>query len=365
MTKSVVLLGAGKRAEKFLIQYFNKIQITEVWDNLKDGLFYGYQIQRPCYKRDVYIVVTVDGYPLYYKLRQQLLELEYREFEDFIPYTIYQKKVALAYGNCHMNAVRQYMELHVEFAQDYGFYPIAPIQAMKDTLQMQDIVPQCDLIIHQGIRRENGYGEAYASEEILKGARTDCRMLSIPNLYGMPECFFPQLQKKKIPDTYGHIDKNIVKWVENNVPHEEMKQRIQDGGIYSHQYIMDLWEEFRRKLEDREKEWDIKISDYIYAHYKKQKLFTDRWHISTFLAKEIAERVLETLGYASKLHSILPCLDDYEVFIYRDVKETLGLQFEESCIRSFIRTSRLDATEMSLEAYIEMCVQIYLFEHNT
>lgn len=368
MAKSIILFGAGIRAEKFLIKYYNKIEVDEIWDNVKIGKFHRYIIKKPYFKPNVFIIVTVDGFLPYSKIRQQLLELGYKEFEDFIPYTVYKKSIALAYGNCHMEAIKQYLELHSQFTEIYGFYPLPPIQSMQDTSQIEAAIPKCELVIHQSIRKENRYGEEYASEEILKHSSKNCNIVSVPNLYGLPKCFFPQLQRREkssklLCDLLAYEEINIKKWVNDNVSKEEIQQVISLGGVYTQEYIKGLWEEFQIKLEDREKEWDIKISDYIYAHYRTEKLFTDRWHISTFLAKEIANRVLARLGYCSDIESVLPCLDDYEVFIYKDVKVALGLEFEEKSIRNYTRrNSCIDTIEMSLMSYIEMCVQIYMYE---
>ena len=367
MGRSIVLFGAGGCGERFLIKNFNKIIINEFWDNRKTGMFHGYPIQKPYYREDMMIIVTVDSVLLYAKLRQQLLELGYTEFEDFIPYTIYKKRMVIAYGNCHMAAVRQYLELQADFMEAYGFYPLASIQDIQDIQVLKNIIPKSELFIYQPIRKENGYGEEYASEEILKYARANCCTLSIPNLYGMCECFFPQLQIREKPSEFsnlvGYEEKNIVKWLYEGSVQQDMEKFILEGGVYNKKEILDLWREFQTKLTIREKDWDIKISDYIYKYYKKEKLFTDRWHISTILAREIANRVLIYLGYSPSIESILPILDDYEVFIYKDVKEALGLEFEEKSIRKYARgRNSLDTIEMSIKSYVEMCIQVYVYE---
>lgn len=365
-----VVFGTGNRAEKFLIQWYGKIEISFFFDNYKKEKFHGYTVYSPFYKENIFIVVAVENVNVYQSIREQLIKLGYKEFEDFVPYTIFKKKVAVAYGNCHIDAIRKYMELSTDFDREYGFYPFPLIQNLSSYLLIPEIIKRCDFLIHQSIRRENPYGEEYASEEMLKNIRKECYVLSVPNLHGLPECFFPQLQRRNAPkilinDLLAYTEINIKKWVGLNMCIKEMEEYISCGGVYSYAYIRRLWEEFISKLEKREEEWDIKISDYIYTHYQKEKLFTDRWHISTFLAREIANRVLEKLGCETIQDIIIPCLDTYEVFIYADVKKALNLKFSEKSIRNFSREkSRIEFSEMTLEKYIEMCKQIYIFEKN-
>ena len=47
MKKDIIIFGAGKIGEKFIYQYFDKVDIDCIWDNKKEGEFLGYQIKKP------------------------------------------------------------------------------------------------------------------------------------------------------------------------------------------------------------------------------------------------------------------------------------------------------------------------------
>ena len=366
--RKYAIFGAGRRAEQFIVKNFCKLHVDTVMDNNRKGDFYGYKIKEPYYDKQLFVIVTVDEINSYNVIRNQLMKMGYIEFVDFIPYTIYGKKMALAYGNCHMEAVKGYLEMSSEFNSEYGFYPLQSLYNMESA-PADSIISYADLILHQSIRLNNVYGKCFASENILKKAKLDAKIIAIPNLYGLPKCFFPQLSKKEErrlsnPLSIGH-EVNIEKWVDEGKTTNEIMQYMLDGSghIYKHSDINDMWQDFLYKIEIRERQWDIKIKDYILENYRHKKIFSDTWHISTEFAKEIAKKTLKYLGFNSEIEGIIPCLDKYEVFIYEDVKQALDIQWKEKVIRKYTREiSCVEKEEMNLKNYIEMCVNEIVFE---
>ena len=81
LADKLILFGAGERAKKFLCMYFPK-KMDLVFDNHKSGFFYGIKIEKPRYIENAFIIVACQ---YYLDVREQLLSLGYREFEDFIP----------------------------------------------------------------------------------------------------------------------------------------------------------------------------------------------------------------------------------------------------------------------------------------
>lgn len=223
--REIVLFGAGKIAEKFVYQYFNEVNICYIWDNLKTGEFLGHQIKKPEYYKKYFIIVTSISY---FEIRNQLISMGYCEFHDFIPASIFNKKIAIVYGNCHMNAVKLYLECHKEFSLEYGFYPFPMIQTLKDiNLEYKNILNNCDLLFHQSVRKDNVYGEDYSSEQILQYIKGTCRVISVPNLYGMPKYLFPQLMLKRRWQLGSFcpffIDINVVTWLKSGISENMIK----------------------------------------------------------------------------------------------------------------------------------------------
>lgn len=354
MKRKHIIFGAGNIGERFLYNIWQKVDVDCFWDNYQAGELLGYTIEKPRYEKGVFIIVAVEKY---LQVRTQLLALGYLEFDDFVPYQIFHKKMAVAYGNCHMDAVKKYLVCSKTFSAEYGFYPFPRVQDMDEKFEYENILKHADLFLHQAIRLDNCYGEKYASEYMLQYVPQSCKILAIPNLYGLPKVFFPQLdmiyRTAKGRKSYFFLDANIVNWLNEGKTVEEIVLLIAEGKTYSKQYILSMWQEFQRKLLVREQEWDIKISDYIFENYQKIKLFCDTNHISSLCAREIASRILMYLGYSTGIASVLKIMDDMECFVYPDVKDALGLKFEEHIIREYSNDAFCSGGEMDLKNYVE------------
>lgn len=363
--KKVIVFGAGLVGEKFVYQYYDEVTIYCFWDNNKTGKCLGYPIRKPEFHNKCFIIVAADAY---LEIRSQLIRMGYDEFEDFIPHQLYKKKMTVVYGNCHMGMIRRYLECSKEFTSKYGIYPFPLIQKIKDMdIEYQSILRHCSLFLHQSVRSENEYGENYSSEKILQYVDKSCRIISVPNLYGMPKYLFPQTDWEH--NWYRgaikpfQIDINVVSWLCNGWSKEDIMNAIfVQGGVYAEAEIKNMWENFKAKLQEREKEWDIKISDYILENYKREKLFCDRGHITSRMAREIALRILEFMEYKRDISVELQGMDTREIPVYKDVKQALGLKFEDNVIRKkSIGVMSINNREMSGEEYIDQLCKITEF----
>ena len=86
ISKEIIIFGAGAIGEKFIYQYFDKLHISYFWDNKKTGELLGYPIRRPQSLKNCFIIVTS---VFYLEIRNQLIQMGYCEFTDFIPYQIF------------------------------------------------------------------------------------------------------------------------------------------------------------------------------------------------------------------------------------------------------------------------------------
>lgn len=362
--KKYILFGAGICAEKFYFLNVEKLDIVCVFDNNKQGIFYGKPIVRPYYDKDASIIIAVDDVFKYLAIKSQLLQMGYKEFENFIPYTIFDKKVAVAYGNCHMSAIKEYLQKNEQFSDCYGFYPLAPIQQINNIEQaLGNVVQHADLFVCQEIRKEYHLGIEYSTEYILKSAPKSCAIICIPNLHGLPKMLFPQLRNNTIfsnklnefhSKVIRHEDVILSELYENGKSIQETLKCINNDNLWDKKFISELEYEFWNKVFDREKRTHIVISDYIEQNIRKEKLFTDTWHISSGLAHEYAHRILHEIGYQEDISIILPILDASEVFIYESVKQALQLQFTEKTIRNYSYDScTYRRKPMTLEDYVE------------
>ena len=108
------------------------------------------------------------------------------------------------------------------------------------------------------------------------------------------------------------------------------------------------------KIEEREEKCDVRISDYILAHYKEQQMYYDPYHPTREVLHEIGRRIVSKLGYTGEyVGNRYAANDGGELFIYGCVRRALGLEFEQSYIKRYDHSSTLHGRAINLREYIE------------
>lgn len=273
------------------------------------------------------------------------------------------KKAVVVYGNCHTEIISQMLESCPEFNEKYYVIPTKRIQNIKDPQELYgDCYSQCDVFIHQSIRLNNRYGEEYASEKIIERLKPGCIVISIPNVYHLPLCFFPQYsdapELRKDGVTYffrdsiidSHIDKPLSLLA-------SVKADYKNPNLYEKEKIIASFEAFIDKVKKREKDWDIKVSDFILDNYRSHQLFYDPNHPTNFFLGYIASELLYLLfGKDKEIYKLnvygRSCLDSLEIPICKTVVTTLQLDWTNDEIRrSKPITNRLQC-KVNLSNYV-------------
>ena len=191
--------------------------------------------------------------------------------------------------------------------------------------------------MHQDIRRGNSVSEDLSDEAIEKYLGKRTLNITIPNLVGMGNWMFPAL---KDLDKIIKTQKEIVYILYRDEILDEA-ERNTNGTVpevvkywshfsYDEEALDELWNMNRAKLKDREKNWDIKVSDFIYDNHKSIPCFVDANHPSKYVMKEIGRQIAQIL----ELTDI--CDERYEsnmglpIPILPSVKDYFGLNFTVS-----------------------------------
>lgn len=91
------------------------------------------------------------------------------------------------------------------------------------------------------------------------------------------------------------------------------------------------------KIKEREKNWDIKVSEYIEENYKYYKLMNDIDHSSNVMIKYIYDQVAEYLEIEPVTFN---CFNlGVETFLQPKINESLGMDFEEKEVEKAWRFS--------------------------
>lgn len=278
------------------------------------------------------------------------------------------KKMVIVYGNCHTSIISKMLEANPEFNEKYYIYPTERIQDIKDPKDLyHDCYAQCDVFIHQSIRLNNRYGEEYASERIIARLKPGCKIIAIPNVYHLPLCFFPQyydaheLKNKAVKGGLTFFFRDSI--IDSHLKDvrrlyklfKQVKKDYNDPFLFNNENIVASFNQFVDKVRGREKEWDIKVSQFILDNYKQHQLFYDPNHPTNFFLSYVSEELLRLLIDNGKTGCNIQCiketLENIEYPMCHSVINALGLCWKESVIRRNNPFTRITPFKMTLFWY--------------
>lgn len=357
MKQTVVLYGTGIEGEKFYWKWKDLYEIEFCIDMIHRRSFHGnnvYNISEIKDKLKGKFIVIAAKVPYRFEMEEQLKKIGLKEHKNYIFSEYLGRKLAIMYGNCHMQVIEKYMNFNPEFKRQY--YIKVFLVFKRQTPSIEDL-RHADLFVGQDIRR----GKYVSTEELKKQLSNTCKVYVIPNLYGI-NLFFPQerstkelemMQKKLIMKHFTRdaiyfegedynklcLDKednvNVTRYLgcdDYNINSsfvglsvEEIKNKIENEDVYEESEIIDAFRKEIKKLKEREKNCNVEISDYILNNYQERQLFYDPRHPVEELICEKARRILrmleiEIIEYNGPDRSI----DYEETYIYGCVKRALG-----------------------------------------
>lgn len=213
MDKPIALFGVGFRAERFYFSNRETIDIRVCFDNYKiGGDFHGIAVLAPDLQniRKYFIIITVEDYR---EVRNQLEEYGLNEFEDFVGWEFFHKKVAIIHGNCYRRIWDICLKSSKEFNAVYAIYDNPQIHLNEKKKVKESALMHCDLLITQNISARNQYGYSLSYEHIKKQVPETCKIVVMPNLVGKGGGFFPQVKairnENNRRNIFPEMDENI------------------------------------------------------------------------------------------------------------------------------------------------------------
>lgn len=298
---------------------------------------------------------------------KKILSYGFIEFKDFVVEKYAFKKLVGFYGNCHTKPVIDALNSNEMFNSEYVIYPLKEIYQIKDTNYFNNpVFENLDLFIHQSIRKENIYGEKYSSDNVLMSLNSRVKVISMPNLYKLPLFLFPQyipgneLRKRFRNQTVFFRDKIIENSLINKLKFKEIVSEYRNKDYFNQMDQKKQEMIFFEKVKEREKDWDIKVSEYIKDNYQNIHLFNDPNHPSDNFFKYIASSIVEKL-FMGKTISFnesdnISRLDPYEIPICESTLKNLNINYRKTEIRisgQKVRYKKMDLDEYILQ-YISM-----------
>lgn len=282
-------------------------------------------------------------------------ENDYLEFKN----RNLKKKIAIIYGNCHTTAIRQLLCSNDEFNSKYAMYPIKAIQEVKDPEYFKsEVFYDCDLFIHQSIQKNNRYGEDFSSQSIINRLKKSTAIIAVPNIYHLPMCYFPQYSEKmELKNVHGDTVFFRDNFIDNGLAlGKSIKEIVTDyktNGYYSQKYISGLFEQYVEKVRNREKEWDIKISEFLIEN-KNKELFYDPNHPTPIIIEYICKGILSRLGIECNALDIskMKLLDDYQMPLCKDVIDFFDINYNQDGILRH-EGNKVIRGKMRIEEYVK------------
>lgn len=271
-----------------------------------------------------------------------------------------KKKLVVIYGNCHTAVIKEYLNSCSQFLEKYVICPLEYIQNIEDIsyIYKNSYIKKCDVFIHQSIQKNNRYGECFSSENIIKLLKKDCKIISIPNVYHLPICFFPQYRGgNEFLDRKGNpvfFRDKIIDSIYGRYGYKKVFKVYSDPEIFSDYDFAHNFSLFIERVRKRELDWDIKVSDFILNNYKEKHLFYDPNHPTNVFMEYVVCELLSILGItnASFSKSSFEEMDTFEMPLYNSTKKYLSLNYE---LKNNIRNTgrKLVCGKMTIEEYIK------------
>ena len=360
--KEIVLYGVGENGEEFWDKYQDSVHLKFCIDKdekkQRQG-FYGYEVisQEQINKEKIGNAQIVVSVCFYEEIKQILLNKGLREFEDFIPAGLYQKKLAIIFGNCYMYYLMQSLRRQKQFSEKYFIYDLQPVYSRKEQID-ERILEHADVFMCQDIREKNKYSEYFSFTYLTSKLNKECVVICYPNLVGFSKFIYPQLTKNEevVYDTTQVIIKNRRDRILDYCI--EKKWNVKAIEEYIDSYLrdkvdLDMQKECAiKKFMEREKMWDIKIMDYITANLAIEKVMIDDYHPSCNVMEEIVKRIIYKLGlnydfYEEEISWHTSC------FIYPKVLEILNFDYSNGK-----EVEDGDNYENEMESYINYYIDI-------
>lgn len=366
--KRYILYGVGWEAEIFVFSHsdiFSKL-IFCIDQNRKE--FYNIPVytlsQVNLNRGGDQIIVAASNQKTYFEMKENLTGLGLIEFEDFIWSKAFRKKIVVVNANCYGEPLIEYLKLSATFCEKYMIYPVPPI-FLNDEIS-NNLLKNTDVYIHQDIREDNSISYKLSDTYIRPQLKSDVVNICIPNLVRLGRWMFPYLgetvRRMYIPSGFIDVMKrdHVLDEAVNKCESLEEYREFWINYKFSDTELNEIFHDRMNRLVEREKNWDIKISDFIRENYREIPCFVDLSHPSKYVMKEIGRQVADKLGlndindenYESKLGICVP--------VMRDISNHFKLNFvvpHEKCT-GYLGKKVKDEVDDYIKAYLWWCHQI-------
>ena len=201
---------------------------------------------------------------------------------------------AIVFGNCQAGHIQHILKAHEPFASRFEVLDTPAVHVMKaaQKAEMLERAASASLVIHQPV--SNVY--APADTETLVAA-TAAQLVSFPVLWF--DAYFPDIRASKIKGTSLPYESTIIRdgFSSGKTPEDVAKTMVSDD-LYDERAVVKSFNSNIQRLEERERDLDIKISTFVQNSFQQHRLFHTNNHPTDALLFWVIDQILERLEIA-------------------------------------------------------------------
>ncbi len=306
-------------------------------------------------------------------------------FQSILKKIVGERQLVILYGNCQTHAMTNLLSNNQEFRQKYVVCEMPKLWLEEDKekftlLAESGLLSHVDYFFTQQVRSENRFGYMASTEYMISLLSDRCKVITITNLYFMG--YFPQylpmfhsdtemmrvdFLEGKVLNTGRFIDHEILKLIVQGYSDEEIINRISLPDYFKAEEVKaeieKEWEQFA--LREEKENVDIKMSEWLQAHYKKL-LFVTQNHPTKEALLEFARRILSVLEIkdlqinCDEGEILSPMPKDLRLIVYPSVTKALGLPERDVTLHVKLKGCELSVLrdiDEDLDQFIEKNMQ--------
>lgn len=204
----------------------------------------------------------------------------------------------LIYANCQGGGVKKIIDsfkstkLRISLHHEINYMTLAldsKGRAVDLSPEFSENISKADIIIYQPLSRKYGFfsTENDVDGSVMTRCRRSCVSISFPYIYNNALWpFIIEGGKVKLPSS-------ILNEIRKAESEKDILEKYDNGSLGFE--FFNRFEETMRILEDRERECDVKISNYIRNNLTKNRLFLTQNHPTTNIFSEVSSKIMEVM----------------------------------------------------------------------
>ncbi len=387
--KNILLFGVTDETAKFYENYREVLSfkgcLTNYSANIRMQNMQKYGLETYLYDdfeiTDEDFIIICD-YEHYASIERRLLLDNYREYEKFVSSKLAigileEKKIALFMGSYSLRQIATFFNQHMQIKQQYlcQYYSEDELlhQYKDEMAEYKHLARICDVYISSVCDKD-----MYEAKVITEGFMVEkCIRIKVSDY--MFNGYFPQIvgnrdsysdflyrEKPRLNMSYGMLalareDRNLAQYVSENVPVEEILERVCDMNYYTEEQVKIHYQRALDNVKVADQKADVKLACFLENKCSDMIAYRnlDEWNVE--IVKYVIEKIAEKMGIVlgdvdeAMLHKQIDEVSGSELPVYPSVLKHLGITGWDN--KKYKVVTFYKTRYMNFQEYIRWCVE--------